>query len=140
MSDATPDLVLDDAAAPREPGDDVVRLDDPEYDKSLPARAAVQEDGSVKLALLFPVTLRTQKSSGEVVDSKNYSELVFTRLTGADMRAIANVDKGGDRTGVMFARSTRTMQRLADVLFDKLDGADVIAAMAVLNHFLPSGD
>lgn len=115
--------------------DHVIDEDDDSLDK-LPKNAVKNKDGSVTLPLSFTVTLVTKKD-GQVRE-RIYDKLTFYRLTGADMKAIANAGKEKDVV-VTFARSTRIMQAVMDALHDKMDAADIVAAGQVINHFLSSG-
>lgn len=115
--------------------ENVIDEDDDSLDK-LPRNAVKNTDGSVTLPLSFAVMLVTKKD-GQVRE-RHYDKLTFYRLTGADMKAIANAGKEKDVV-VTFARSTRIMQAVMDALHDKMDAADIVAAGQVINHFLSSG-
>lgn len=113
----------------------VVNEDGGDTDK-LPASAIVNDDGSVTLPLIEPVTITHRKDGKE--KSVVYSSLTFHRLKGADIQAIAAASKEKD-TVVTFARSTRMPQFVMNVLFDELDAADIVDGGKVINHFLTSG-
>jgi hypothetical protein len=113
----------------------IVNEDGDETDK-LPARAVMNDDGSVTLPLLDPVTITTRKD-GKVRD-RVFDSLTFHRLKGADIQAIAAASKEND-TVVTFARSTRTMQAVMNAVYEKLDAADIMDGGKVINHFLTSG-
>jgi len=102
----------------------------------LPKRATTNDDGSVTLPLLFKRTLTTKKD-GKIRD-REFTELTFHRLAGADTRAIAAAS-AEMVTVVAFARSTRLNQAVMNALFDKMDAADITDAGRVLNNFLSSG-
>lgn len=114
---------------------DIVNEDGEVTDK-LPERASVNGDGSVTLPLRYPVTITTRKDGK--VRERQFEELTFHRLRGADLQAIAAVSKEHD-TVVTFARSTRTMQAVMNAVFDKMDAADIVDGGKVINHFLTSG-
>ncbi len=115
-------------------GVDVVEDIDP--NDRLPDRATQNNDGSVTLPLLYPQKLTIRKAGKERTET--YSELTFHRLTGADQRAISATSD--DTVNVVaFARSTRTSQAIMNVLYDRLDAADITAAAQVLSSFLNSG-
>jgi hypothetical protein len=115
--------------------DDVVDEDLDPADR-LPKKARKNADGSVTLALLYPRKVISKKDGK--VREREFAEIVMHRLTGADQRVIAGVSD--DLTAVIaFARSTRLPQAVMNVLFDKLDAADINAMGQVLNHFFGSG-
>jgi hypothetical protein len=123
-------VALDSARDPDVIDEDAGQLD------QLPDDAVKNADGSVSLALNFPVTLRTKKN-GEVKE-RVYRELTFHRLTGADMRMISSA-KSEDQNAVTFARSTRMYQVIMNALFDKMDLTDIERAGRVLVFFVSSG-
>jgi hypothetical protein len=114
---------------------DIINEDGEVTDK-LPERASVNDDGSVTLPLRYPVTITTRKDGK--VRERQFAELTFHRLRGADLQAIAAVSKEHD-TKVTFARSTRTMQAVMNAVFDKMDAADIVDGGKVINHFLTNG-
>lgn len=114
---------------------DVIDEDAGQLDQ-LPDDAVKNADGSVTIALKFPVTLRTKKN-GETRE-RVYRELTFNRLTGADMRVIASA-KSEDQNAVTFARSTKIYQVLMNALFDKMDLTDIERAGRVLVFFVSNG-
>lgn len=113
----------------------IIDEDGDETDK-LPARAIRNDDGSVTLPLIEPVTITTRKDGK--VRERTFESLTFFRLKGADIQAIAAASKEND-TVVTFARSTRTMQAVMNAVFDKMDAADIVDGGKVINHFLTSG-
>lgn len=118
---------------------DVVVVSDQDGDEpKLPKHARVQEDGTVLLPLHFPQTLKTTPRAGGVVREDLFEELHLHRLTGADMRAISATAEG-KRGVVALARSARVREGIMTVLYDKLDGADAVAAGEVVGFFLNSG-
>ena len=130
-------IILDEAHVPAVPAQpaDVVNLDRDE-DEGLPAHAVQLEDGSVRLPLLHPVTLKFSKA-GQVREER-IDHLLLHRLTGADMRTLANTAK--DRVESMaIARSARMAPVKLDPIYDRMDGADVAAAGRVISHFLGAG-
>ena len=104
----------------------------------LPAAARLRADGSVELPLRYPVTLRYRDGASGDVREEVYESLAFGRLTGADMRAISAAD-GAARVVVAIARAARVREGLMHRLYDRMDGADVAAAGAVVAYFLGSG-
>lgn len=102
----------------------------------LPEHAIRNDDGSVTLPLIEPVTITTKKDGK--VRERTFESLTFYRLKGADIQAIAAASKESE-TIVTFARSTRTMQAVMNAVFDKMDAADIVDSGRVINHFLTSG-
>ncbi|MCV9907177.1 hypothetical protein OIV19_06030 [Brucella sp. HL-2] len=102
----------------------------------LPDNAVQNADGSVTLTLFYPQTLTVKK--GDKVREENYEHLTFHRLNGADQRAIAAASDSMLNV-VAFSRSTRISQAIMNVLFDKMDAADISAGAQVFSHFLGSG-
>ncbi len=102
----------------------------------LPQRAIQNEDGSVTLPLSETVTVTTRKD-GKVRD-REYSELVFHRLRGVDLRAI-NSTSSDMQTIVALARSTRITTPLMSAIYDRMDGADITDSAQVIAHFLTRG-
>ena len=134
---ATADDVVElPAEAEAAAGDEVVRADAAPAD-DLPKAARRNADGSVTLALLHPRTLRTQRG-GETVREESYAELVFHRMTGADLRAMASAGKDSALT-VGFQKSTRLAHAIAAALFDKLDAEDAGNALAIVGFFFGNG-
>lgn len=119
-------------------GDQTIDVIDDGFDPAdrLPPHAVKNDDGSVALPLLYPRSL-TIKKDGKVREQL-YDKLLMHRLTGADQRAIA-ATSDDTMPVVAIARSTRISQAVMNVLYDKLDAADIAAAGQVLNHFLASG-
>lgn len=119
-------------------GDQAIDVIDDGFDAEdrLPPHAKRNDDGSVTLPLLYPRPL-TIKKDGKVREQL-YDRLIMHRLTGADQRAIASTSDD-TMPVVAFARSTRISQAVMNVLYDKMDAADIAAAGQVLNHFLASG-
>lgn len=128
----------DDAALVAQDAEVVVVPDEDDDTPKLPKHAKVQEDGSVILPLLFPRTLKTTNVAGGVVKETDYDELHMHRLNGADMRAVQAAGDG-KRGVVAIARSARMREGIMGVLFDKMDGADTLAASEVVGFFLHSG-
>lgn len=108
-----------------------VVVDDETEDKKakLPTRATRNDDGTISLPLIEDVTLTIKTGSG--TKSVTYSELIFYRMKGIDLRLIgqAPADK---QTIVALARATRMSTPRMDALFDQMDGRDVTAAVAVI--------
>lgn len=133
-----PDPIIDiDASVPlddkRDP--DVIDEDTNPLDR-LPEDAVRNTDGSVTLPLHFRVTLRTKKN-GEIKE-RTFDELVFHRLNGANLRAIAAASDE-HQIAVSFACATRLNQAVMNALFDKMDQFDIARAGRVLNFFGSNG-
>lgn len=130
------DAVVDesDADEPRR-GPAVVIEEDGEQAKAgqLPARATLNDDGSVTLALVKPVTLTIRK--GENEKQETYAELTFRELTGADLRVVAQEKDEMKRTILTLARATGMSSVRMNVLFDRLAQRDVGGATAVISYF-----
>ncbi|MCY1666242.1 hypothetical protein [Rhizobium sp. SL86] len=115
--------------------DDVVDEDAGDLDK-LPRRATVNADGTVTLPLLYPKIVASRKDGK--VREREFKQLTFHRLTGADQRAIAAASEEMMNV-VAFAQSTKISQAVMNKLFDKMDAADIADCGRVLNSFLTSG-
>lgn len=113
----------------------VVEAEDGEQPKAghLPARATLNDDGSVTLALVKPVTLTIRK--GESEKQETYAELTFRELTGADLRVAALEKDEMKRTILTLARATGMSSVRMNVLFDRLAHRDVGGATAVIAYF-----
>ena len=133
------DQVVDlDGGTPAAPADpDVVELAESEVGtEGIPKTTTEQEDGTVLLRLAHPVRLKFKR--GGVVREEAFEELTFHRLTGADMRVIAQAEKGlVDATAI--ARSTRMDQGKMNALYDRMDAADTVSCGRVVAHFLGAG-
>lgn len=115
--------------------DDIID-EDASADSKLPKRARPNANGSVTLPLFENVTLTTRKD-GKVRD-RVFTELVFHRFNGADLRAI-QATSDAKASVVMFSRSTRISEMVMDKLFDKMDGVDVADGHRIVMSFLTSG-
>lgn len=136
------DVVLDQTSAETvilEDGDahddEVIDEDGSVLDK-LPKRAIENADGTVTLPLLYPRKLQTKKDGK--IREREFKELTFHRLTGADQRAISAASEEM-MSVVAFAQSTKLNQAVMNALFDRMDAADIADGGRVLNHFLTSG-
>lgn len=96
----------------------------------LPARARLNEDGSVTLKLVRPVTLKI--TTGGKQREEIYQELVFHELSGLDLRLAAQESDEMKRTLVTLARATSMPLVRMTVLFDLLAQRDVTAMTAVV--------
>ncbi len=119
-------------------GDVVVVPEEGSDEAKLPKHAVMQEDGSVILPLRFPVALKYTSHAGGSPKEELYEQLHMKRLTGADMRAVSSA-ADGKRAVVAIARSCGIREGIMAVLYDKMDGADALAAGEVLGFFLNSG-
>lgn len=115
--------------------DDIID-EDAEADSKLPKRARPNANGSVTLPLFENVTLITKKDGN--VRERVFTELVFNRFNGADLRAI-QATSDAKASVVMFSRSTRISEMVMDKLFDKMDGVDIADGHRIVMSFLTSG-
>lgn len=135
------------AAGATGPGPDVVDDDenpaavvvDEDTDESaeLPKRARLNPDGSVTLPLRYPRELQIRSGSGGI-RTERFDAFTFHRVVGADLKAVS-ATSDETRPVVMMARSARVRQAVMNALFDRLDGADIADAIAVVASFFPSG-
>lgn len=137
ISQRAPDAVVeeDDGEQPALGPAVVVESDDGGEPKAgqLPARATLNDDGSVTLALVKPVTLTIRKGDSE--KQETYAELTFRELTGADLRLVAQEKDEMKRTILTLARATGMTSIRMNVLFDRLAQRDVGGATAVIAYF-----
>jgi hypothetical protein len=132
------DIVALDGDKPAAPVDpDLVEIGEGEDDtQGLPKAATEQGDGTVLLRLAQPVRLKFKR--GGVVREEAFEALTFHRLTGADMRVIAQAERGMvDVTAI--ARSTRMDLGRMNALYDRMDAADTVSCGRVVAHFLGAG-
>ena len=115
--------------------DDIID-EDAKADSKLPKRARPNRDGSVTLPLFEKVTLVTKKD--DKVRERVFTELVFHRFRGADLRAI-QATSDAKASIVTFSRSTRISEMVMDKLFDKMDGVDIADGGRIIETFLTSG-
>jgi hypothetical protein len=99
----------------------------------LPARARLNDDGSVTLPLTKPVTLTISKAGKE--RQETYVELTFHELTGLDLRLVAQEKDEMKQTIVTLARATKTSVGRMNVLFDRLSQRDVKGATDIISYF-----
>jgi len=116
----------------------VVTIREDEGADSLPAHAEEQEDGSVRLPLKYPRTLRWRGSASGQTREEHYDALVLRRLTGADIRKLAAA-KPDDLIPTALALSTGMPRGVMTALFDMLDGVDARAAGDVVAFFTGAG-
>lgn len=115
--------------------DDVID-EDARADSKLPKRARPNANGSVTLPLFQEVRLNTKKD-GQIRE-RVFTELVFHRFNGADLRAIQSTSDA-KATIVTFSRSTRISEMVMDKLFDRMDGVDIADGGRIIETFLTSG-
>ncbi len=115
--------------------DDIID-EDAKADSKLPKRARPNANGSVTLPLFEKVTLTTRKEGK--VRERVFTELVFHRFNGADLRAI-QATSDAKASIVTFSRSTRISEMVMDKLFDKMDGVDIADGGRIIETFLTSG-
>jgi hypothetical protein len=96
----------------------------------LPARAVRNDDGTITLPLLAPVTLTVKNARG--TKEERYDEIVFHEMTGLDLRLVAQAP-AEKQTIVAMARAARISTQRMDALFDQLKAKDVTAATAVIS-------
>lgn len=130
------EIIADEAPAVVDAAADVLAEDGDAA--NLPRGAVRLQDGSIRLALRYPVTLQYRTSTEAPPKEDHFDELVFHRLLGADMRVIAAASPDS-RAVVAIARSTRVREGLMHRLFDRMDAVDVTAAGWVASHFLGDG-
>lgn len=137
MADIIVDLPEDAGVTAAAPGEtDVVELGD---GPALPEGAEALSDGSVRLVLKHPVTLRFRNGrTGEVREGETLDHLVLHRLTGEDMRRISAA-RAEAMLAVSVARSARRDPVTFDKFFDRMDAADITAAGQVIDGFLGTG-
>lgn len=99
----------------------------------LPARALLNDDGSVTLPLIKPVTLTIRK--GEKEHQETYKELVFHELSGLDMRLVTQEKDEMKQTVMTLARATRMPSVRMNVLFDRLSQRDIKGATDIIKYF-----
>jgi hypothetical protein len=104
----------------------------------LPRRAARNDDGTVTLPLLYPVTLEWKKQGAATSTKDSYDSLTMRRLTGKDMMTMGAAAR--DKVAsIGIALSAGIKPHIFQHVFERMDGADIKAASDVLNHFLGSG-
>ncbi len=128
------DTVINEDAG-TEIADDIID-EDVSADSKLPKRARPNSNGSVTLPLFEKVTLTTRKDGK--VRERVFTELVFHRFNGADLRAI-QATSDAKASIVTFSRSTRISEMVMDKLFDKMDGVDIADGGRIIESFLTSG-
>lgn len=111
--------------------DDIID-EDAKADSKLPKRARPNANGSVTLPLFEKVTLTTRKEGK--VRERVFTELVFHRFNGADLRAI-QATSDAKASIVTFSRSTRISEMVMDKLFDKMDGVDIADGGRIIETF-----
>lgn len=141
-----PAIVIDvDDEKPRAPAAEVtvdemplaVANEDADLNGGLPRRAVTNEDGSITLPLRQPVTM-TIRSNSSGTRTETFDQLTFHRLRGSDIRTIQAASK--DRQGeVILARSARISEPVMNVLYDRLDAADIADGAQIVAAFLGSG-
>lgn len=118
--------------AQREAGSEPVVIETAESGKaSLPDRAEMLPDGTVRLKLSRVVAL-TIKAANGMTREETFSELVFRELNGSDMRALLQAPP--ERQPVIgFSRSTGINIAIMTALFDKMSVRDINAASACIS-------
>lgn len=103
----------------------------------LPKNARLNKDNSVTLKLRREVAVKVKTSLGEL-RTDTFDQLTFHPLTGGDLRAISQVT-GDMQNIVIFARATRIREQVMNVLYDKLDAADVVDGGEIISAFIGGG-
>ena len=109
-----------------------------EDDEKLPDRAVVNDDGSITLPLLQPVTLTWRRAG--VDTSETVSSVTLRRLNGKDVREIMGSTGATFTmkiTGAAVRAQYNTLQWAA--IYDRMDGADAMDVFLVAQRFLQSG-
>lgn len=96
---------------------------------TLPARAIRNDDGSITLPLIEPVTLTIKTAAGQ--REETYDALTFREMRGVNLRMIAQAPPE-KQTVVALAQATGIKQHRMEPLFDNMLGRDVTAAAAVI--------
>lgn len=125
-------LVIEDTEDAGAPVAGVVVDDDAAETKkaTLPERAVRNDDGTITLPLIKPVTLTIKNAGGQ--REETYSALTFREMTGLNLRMIAQAPPE-KQTVVALAQATGIKQHRMDPLFDNMLARDVTAAAAVIS-------
>lgn len=124
-------ILIEDAEDIGAPAASTVVDDDAEAKKAtLPARAIRNDDGSITLPLIRPVTLTVKSAAGQ--REETYDALTFREMTGLNLRMIAQAPPE-KQTVVALAQATGIKQHRMDPLFDNMLARDVTAAAAVIS-------
>ena len=117
--------------------DDPIVVDEDTDDK-LPKRAVVNEDGSITLPLLTPLTLTWRKAG--VDQPETVSSVTLRRLNGKDLRVIMSSSGEAHMLKLTEAsvRAQYTSVKWA-AIYDRMDGADAMDVFLVAQRFLTSG-
>lgn len=97
---------------------------------TLPERAIRNDDGTITLPLLKPVSLTIKTAAGQ--REETYDSLTFREMTGLNLRMIAQAPPE-KQTVVALAQATGIKQHRMDPLFDNMLARDVTAAAAVIS-------
>jgi hypothetical protein len=103
----------------------------------LPKEAKLNDDGSVTLTLLYPRTLKFRSTTGKLREEQ-HNELVFRRLSGADMNAISATSTASSPI-VAFAQSTRMKPAIMKGLYSIMDASDIQNGAAIIEYFFGNG-
>jgi hypothetical protein len=125
-------VVIEDAEDLTAPAGSVVVDDDAATSKkvALPERAIRNDDGTITLPLIKPVTLTIKNAGGQ--REETYDALTFREMTGLNLRMIAQAPPE-KQTVVALAQATGIKQHRMDPLFDNMLARDVTAAAAVIS-------
>jgi hypothetical protein len=123
-------VIPDDEDEARPTSTDTIELvEDDDTAAQLPKAARLQSDGSVALKLRYPVKLVWKK--GDTVTTDVFETLTLHRLTGGDMRKLGGL-KGVEATVMVLSCSTRIPLSRMNLVFDRMDGADIGAVSEVV--------
>jgi len=115
---------------------DVVDADGDAATSGLPKNATVQNDGSIKLKLDYPVSLAVRRN-GKTSDEA-YDIFTLRRLTGQDLRKALSARQDLQPV-ILLSCCSGIPQLVAEKLFDKMDLSDIDAVSKVLDSFGKSG-
>lgn len=118
--------------------DDAVTIDEAAGKTKLPDGAELLPDGSVRLVLRIPVTVKYRSARSAEITEERTEELRLHRLTGGALRAIQAASPGAQSV-VALSHSARMSEAKFAPLYDRMDAADANAAAQVVLYFLEPG-
>lgn len=113
----------------------VIDLDAPAQEETPEASEKIRDNGNgtKTLTLDYPVTLKTKVQGGPVKEER-ITELTFRRMTGGDVRALANIRQNeGEAMALIFKR----LCGITDIVFDQIDAADLAEGGKIVEDFFP---
>jgi hypothetical protein len=90
------------------------------------------ENGVYTLDLKYPKTVKFR--SGNQEREETFSQLTVRRMTGGDIRAIANLKNEGDQMREIICR----LAGISAPVFDALDAEDIAEVGTLIESFLPA--